>query len=199
MQKHLADQHGEDPIRFNLQRDPTFATLSPPRTYASDAPVVVNPTMFDRVLHNSLAMRRAVNATTEVRHRNLRQQVVGGFESTPEVPSISYATRESAASWLQGSSINHRSTLSMPPYPPSSSFALPSEPFTRLPAGAPTSTMDRSPGFTGPARLPPPVNVASTSTSLLSPTNETWAVLDESGNYAYITPAQFEEYCNRPL
>lgn len=140
MHKHLTEQHGEeDPTRFHLQRDPTFATLSPPRTYTSGPPVIVNPTMFDRFLRDSMAMRRAVEASTEARHQALRQTVLGGFTSTPEGPSISYATRDPATSLLLRSSFGHRGTVPELPHPSTMSVAPPPGTYIRLPAGAPTS------------------------------------------------------------
>lgn len=198
MHKHLADQHGEeDPIRFNLQRNPAFASPLPPRTYASDPPVVVNPTMFDEVLRYSLAMRRAVEASMEARHRALQQTVTGGFNLTPGAPSVSHATRDSTNPSFSRRSDDMRGTPPILSCPSSSSSTRLPRTSAYLPAGAPSSTMYRSSGLTRPAGLTPSLSTASCPTSSLPPANEMWAALDESGKYVYITPAEFEEYYSR--
>ena len=202
MYRHLANQHGvEDPKHFVLQRDSGFATLSPPpRTGTRDLPVEVNPAMFEQVLNASLATRQAVRDSIDAKHRSLRSTTTGSSQVDPTAltPSVSYAPHQYSRLPVPQGSMYQRSdppiamdTSSLPGSSSRSSYIH----YSVGDATAPASY--GSTESTGSGEL-----LTSPSTSSTFPPSPIsipgkWAVLDESGGYVYITPAQFEEYYRR--
>lgn len=200
--RHLASQHGvEDPKRFVLERDSSFATFSPPRTGTRELPVEVNPAMFEQVLNASLARRQAVQASMEARHLSL-QPTASGRSQTDSVaaePSVSYASHKYPALPFPRGFLGQRSDPPIASGRRSSLDLSSSGIYTHYGMDetvVPTSHV--SVGPTTPAAVPTSPSTSSPFTSSPTSAPERWAVLDGSGGYIYITPEQFEEYCRRP-